>query len=101
MIAINSKGIEVQIQVIESWRNEQARLKMTAYNYTPRTLTNFNFLAAVTKTFDIALEPSSSPNIEPNEHATQFMTITRKVPNTAVRSFGIRSCHFIVDFRLV
>ncbi|KAF1769661.1 hypothetical protein GCK72_001478 [Caenorhabditis remanei] len=85
VIAINSKGIEVQIQVIESWRNEQARLKMTAYNYTPRTLTNFNFLAAVTKTFDIALEPSSSPNIEPNEHATQFMTITRKVPNTAAR----------------
>uniref|UniRef100_A0A8R1DUN4 AP-1 complex subunit gamma n=1 Tax=Caenorhabditis japonica TaxID=281687 RepID=A0A8R1DUN4_CAEJA len=85
VIPINAKGVEVQIQVVESWVNDEARLKMTAYNYTPRTLYNFNFLAAVTKAFVISLEPSSSPNIEPNEHATQFMTITRKAPNSVAR----------------
>lgn len=85
VIANNEKGIEVQLQVIESWRNEQARIRMTAYNYTPSTLTNFNFLAAVPKTFEISLETASSPNIEPNEHTIQFMTITRKAPNAAAR----------------
>lgn len=85
VIAINKGGIEVQLQVIETWKNEKARLRMTAYNYTPRTLSNYNFFAAVTKTFEIALEPASSPNIDPNEHTTQFMTITRKAPNTTAR----------------
>lgn len=84
MIAINSKGVEVQVQVVKQWENEQARLKMTAFNYTPTTLLNFNFLAAVLKDFEISLEPASSPNIEPNEHAVQFMTITRKSPSSTV-----------------
>ncbi|CAI2292474.1 unnamed protein product [Caenorhabditis sp. 36 PRJEB53466] len=84
-IAINSNGIEIQIQVLETWNYEKARLKMSAYNYTPRTLSNFNFLAAVPKAFDIALEPASSPNIQPNEHTIQYITITRKSPNAMAR----------------
>ncbi|CAL2027997.1 unnamed protein product [Caenorhabditis brenneri] len=85
VIAINERGVEVQLQVIESWKNERARVKMVAYNYTPSTITNFTFLAAVPKAFEVALETASSPNVEPNEHIEQFMTITRTVPNTAAR----------------
>lgn len=85
VIAINERGIEVQIEVIEPWRNDQARLKMTAYNNLPVTIINFNFLAAVTKAFEIALETASSANVESNQHITQFMTITRKSPGAAAR----------------
>ncbi|CAB3410746.1 unnamed protein product [Caenorhabditis bovis] len=85
VIVINSKGIEVQVEVVESWVNEKARLKMTVFNYTPATIVNFNFLAAVTKAFEIQIEPCSNPNVPPDGTSTQFMTITRKVPGAVAR----------------
>ncbi|CAI5438636.1 unnamed protein product [Caenorhabditis angaria] len=85
VIAINAKGVEVQVEVVDGWKNEKARLKMTAYNYTPQSISSFNFLAAVTKAFEIQLEPATSTNIPADGNTTQFMNITRKVPGSVAR----------------
>ncbi|CAD6184618.1 unnamed protein product [Caenorhabditis auriculariae] len=85
VIAVNSKGLEVQIEVVEGWQNEKAVLKMTAFNYTPQPITNFNFQAAVTKAFEIQLQSASSAQMAPEGSITQLMTIVRRVPNSTAR----------------